>query len=76
MSNSFEVYDGDAVVNYEINEDVARETVKRIIDWCKKYNVSCGEGLMQSDDPQIFASILIAKIIDEVLLFKIKFKED
>jgi len=68
--NEFEIYDGEVVIVYENTPKQQEEVVKRIIDWCKKYNVSSGEDLMQSDDPIIEAPVLISEIIDDVLNFQ------
>ena len=69
MKKTFKIYN-DTEIQYEVSEAQALETVRRIIEWCEKYDVGCGESLVQSDDPQIEAPFLLAEIIDDVLKFK------
>jgi len=74
MSNTFKIYDGEIIVSYKTDNKIAQDVVKKIIEWCEQYNVNCGEGLMQSDEPQIEAPALIAEIIDDLLQFESKYE--
>jgi len=66
----FKIWDEDTTVSYKSNIEKNKQIVEKIIEWCKKYNVSSGESLMQRDDPVIEAPVLIAEIIDDILEFE------
>ena len=69
MKKEFEIFDGDVKVSYQASPRNNKMIADKIIEWCIKYNVSCGECLIQSDDPTIEAPVLISEIIDDILKF-------
>lgn len=74
MKKQFEIYNGDCKVTYDDSEVNNALVVEKIIEFCKTYNISCGESAVQSDDPQIEAVHLLAEIIDDVLNFETEWK--
>lgn len=65
--STYEIYRGSTTVTYNDDQETRDKVFDKIIEWLKKYNVSSGEGLCQSDDPQIEAPILMADIVDDIL---------
>lgn len=74
MKKTFEIYNGEAKITYDDSEANIALVVEKIVEFCKRYNVSCGESACQSDDPQIESVYLLADIIDNVLNFETEWK--
>lgn len=70
MEKSFKIYNGETTVKYQETEINNHLIVEKIIKWCEKYNISSGEGLVQSDNGNIYAPELVADIIDDILKFE------
>lgn len=76
MKKQFEIYNGDCKVTYDDSEVNNALVVEKIIEFCKRYNVSCGESACQSDDPQIESVYLLVDIIDNVLNFETQWRQE
>lgn len=48
---------------------------KLIKDYYIKYGSFTGESIMQSDDPQIYAAELLSNIADDIIKFKVDWKD-
>jgi len=70
-----DIYDGNATAEYEIPENKKEEITNKILEFCFKHNCFCGETLMQDDDCLIESADLIADIIDDIINFKVEWKE-
>lgn len=75
MKKQFEIYNGETKITYDESEANNHLIVEKIIDWCKRYNISSGESLMQKDDGLIYAPELVADIIDCILNFEADYGE-
>lgn len=75
MNKKFKIYDGDCTIEYNISPEAAQKTVEAIINWCKEYNISSGESLVQTDNGLIEAPYLVANIIDDILEFNSNWEE-
>lgn len=71
MKKQIEMYGGDMIAEYDETPELKDAVFQKLIDWYKKYNVSDGESF-QNDDPQIYASILLADIVDNIIKFDTK----
>lgn len=70
MKKEFKIYRGSTTITYLETDEIKQQVLDKIIEWCKEYNAHSGEMLCQSDDCQIYAPILIADIIDDILQFE------
>jgi hypothetical protein len=66
--------------NYEVGFDDSQEIKDRVFDaliefYCK-HEAFSGEVIMQSDDPQIYATELLAEIADDIINFEYDCLED
>jgi hypothetical protein len=75
MKADFTIY-GDTKIEYRYSEAAGLDIIRKIIEFCEKYNISCGESLMQKDDGVIYSPELVSDIIDDVLKFKYVGDED
>lgn len=56
-------------LTYNDSQEAKNRIFDEVVNWCKKYRSYSGESIMQRDDPQIFAPVLIARLADEILKF-------
>lgn len=47
-----------------------------VIQFFKDHQMFSGESIMQSDNPQIEAPILMSNIADDILKFNVKYKDE
>jgi len=60
---------GDKISYFE--SDIKKEQVfNAVIDWCKKYDLYCGESITQSDNGNLEAPVLLSEIVDEIIGFQ------
>jgi len=69
MKGQFKAYDGDMIVNYDIDEEKQKKIVERILQYCMKNDCFDGETLHQDDDCIIDAPSVLSDIIDKVIVF-------
>lgn len=76
MKVEFEGKWGDKV-SYEDNPEVHKKVFEYLMEnYFKKYNCFFGEGIMQSDDPQIYAPQVMANIADDIVKFEISYEDE
>lgn len=75
MEQEIETYGGDAITKYTETEDKRQLVWNRLISFCQEHNSYTGEA-MQTDDFVIDAPQFVADLIDEVIRFDTKFKDN
>lgn len=75
MKRTFEVYDDLATMSIEDTQELRDEVFKTILDFFLEYECFHGEGIYQSDTPQIEAPELLANLADKVFKFKVEWKK-
>jgi hypothetical protein len=73
---TFKIYDGDATLSFEIDEEKKNNIVEKIINFCLDNQCFCGEILMQDDDLLLESPNLISDIIDDIIEFKVKWNNE
>lgn len=65
-----EIVIGDCIYKINYAPEVADAILNKVIEWMenpKRYASSSGEGIMQDDNCQIYAPVLISEIVDDIL---------
>ncbi len=65
----------DHSVEFEDTPEMHKAVFDKVIEYFKTEDCWSGEGLYQSDSPQIQGLALIATLSDKVLKFKVKYDE-
>lgn len=60
---------GDKVV-YQDDQETRNKVFEKVMEYFTKYEALCGESIMQSDNPQIYAASYFADIADDIIKFK------
>jgi len=67
---------GYGVVSFNDDAETKNAVFEKLLaDYFFKYESFCGETIMQSDDPQIYAPEVMADIADNIIKFEIKWNE-
>ncbi len=74
MTKQIEMYDGDLIAKYEETEEKKQMLWDAFIKWCKEHDASSGESF-QNDDFQINAPEFMADAIDNIIVFKVEYKD-
>lgn len=75
MKKTFEVYDGDAEMSFNDTQKLRDEVFETVLNFFLQYECFRGEGIYQSDTPQIEAPGLLADLADKVFKFKVEWKQ-
>ena len=73
---TFEIYDGDAIVTVERSPERDKEVVDAILLWMQNHSAVSGESIFQSDICQETACILLGDLADDVFRFEVEWKDD
>ena len=65
----------DFIVEFEVTQEVKDKVFEAVLGYYKDYQAFCGESIMQSDDPIIYAPDVFSKIADDILKFRVTCKE-
>ena len=71
-----EIYNGDCIVTINDDQATKEKVFERLVDYCRKTHCFSGEGLYQSDDPQIQGLELLSDLMDEVLYVSSRHPKD
>ncbi len=66
----------DAVVTFKDDEATKQAVFDRVMAFFKEHESFCGESICQCDGPIIDAPNVLADIADDILCFKVEWKED
>ena len=62
----------DWFVEYQDSHEIRDQVFNKLIGWFTEHQSFCGESIMQSDDPQIYAPVVLSEIADEIIKFEYK----
>lgn len=69
--------DWDETVSYEDSPEMHKKVFDHLIEnYFKKHGSYCGESIMQSDDPQIYAPELLSEIADDIIKFEVDYGDE
>lgn len=75
-TKQFLIWDGDAEITIKINKEKRKKVIKALLTWMEKYNAYSGEMIAQDDNCQIYSSVLIADIVDDILKPELEWKDE
>jgi len=67
--------DTDKVVEYDDSPEMQRKVFDRVIKWFVEHDVFAGESVAQMDSCQVDAAPLMEELADDVIRFKVNYKE-
>ncbi len=65
----------EMVIMYDDGNAVARDVFEGLVAWYTKHESFEGECLQQCDEPQLDAINILSKIADDIIKFKVEYKE-
>lgn len=75
MSKTILVDSLDVKVSFEDSQELRDKVFKKVLDYYLEHEAFNGESIMQSDNPQIFAPMVMSEIADEIIKFDVEWKE-
>lgn len=66
----------DYIVEYEDTPEMHKKVFDAVLEYFKKHQAFHGEVIMQCDDPIIDAPNALSNIADDIMKFKVTYKED
>lgn len=66
----------DLVAEYEDTPEIRDAVFERVLAYFKEFESFRGESIFQSDDPTIYAPHVLADIADDILQFKVRYKDE
>ncbi len=63
-------------LTYSDNLEVQKAVFDKLISWYMEYELFSGESIMQNDDGQIYAPVLLSDIADDIIKFDANWKDD
>jgi hypothetical protein len=64
----------NAKITYPNDPETKNKVYQKLIEWYAKYELFHGESIVQSDDGNINAPIIISEIVDDIIKFEIEWK--
>jgi len=65
----------DYSLYYKDDPSIGEKIFKKILEWCTTNEIYSGEVLCQCDDGTLNSPILVSDILDDIIKFKIEWKE-
>ena len=62
--------DEEYSIVYDDNPSVRDEVFKKLIEWYTEYNAFDGEMIVQCDNPQIYAPVVLSEIAENIIKFR------
>jgi len=70
----FNIYNGDATVQINVDDEMKTKIFNKIVEFIKDLNCTSGEQLQQSDSCLLEAPELISDILDDIIKPQTKWK--
>ena len=75
MIKAIVLYDGDSTAYFEETDEKKQLLWDKMIEFCRKHNSDTGESV-QNDDFNIDSPQFMAEVIDDIIKFERKWKDD
>ncbi len=66
----------DVIVEYDDSDSVKQAVFDRVLEYFKEFESFHGESICQRDDTIIDAPYVLSDIADDILKFKVTYKDD
>ena len=65
-------YDKQCVVEWNDSPETKDAVFQHLLNWYIEHGAFSGESIMQRDDPQLDAPVILSDIADDVIKFRLK----
>ena len=66
----------DVIAKYSDSDQIKQAVFDRVLQYFKDFEAFQGETIHQSDDPIIYAPNVLSDIADDILKFKVTYKDE
>ncbi|MCK5601995.1 hypothetical protein KAR91_09005 [Candidatus Pacearchaeota archaeon] len=62
-------------VSFNDSDEVRDAVFEKVLEYFEEYECFCGESIMQSDDPIIYAPHYMSQIADDIIKFNVEWED-